>query len=380
MNTSPPLVSVGIPTFNRAKKLAKCLESVLQQTYHNIEIIVSDNMSSDATPDVCYEFEHRDRGVKIFRQSKNIGSIPNFNFVRDKSKGEYFMWLGDDDWIDPDFIQSCVIFLENNLDYIAAGGRTIYYRENSLKFDGVTLSIKSKEPGVRMLDIMEQIVDAGTFYSLYRVKLAKEISFLNAWGADYYFLCEAAYYGKIETLVDVSCHRIDNSHLRSINETILTEDNSMQAGQDQDPYGTIASVLFWRIAVNSKTFSQLQDWDLLLVACRIVDVVSERWTITGQVDLLQIAINSLFEQDLLSEFKRLRTLILIEWLKVSNGNDPGNWGQMSPVLDVFTKLGFSRNDTNPEERILLSNLIKSSKSITVPVFKNEVEKVMELFS
>ena len=104
MKCTSPLVSVGIPTFNRANLLVKCLNSVLQQSYENIEVIVSDNMSSDSTPDVCLEFMNQDQRVKTYRQTANIKVVPNFDYVRRKSKGEYFMLLGDDDWIDTEFI------------------------------------------------------------------------------------------------------------------------------------------------------------------------------------------------------------------------------------------------------------------------------------
>ena len=148
MNNGSPLVSIGIPTFNGAGNLVKCLESVLQQTYNNIEVIVSDNMSSDTTPEVCREFECQDRRVRTYRQSKNIEGVPNFEFVRKKAQGKLFMLLWDYDWIDPGLIQSCVQFLEDNPDHITAGGRTFYYREDGVKFEGIPLSIQSNNPGV----------------------------------------------------------------------------------------------------------------------------------------------------------------------------------------------------------------------------------------
>ena len=188
MNYIPPLVSIGIPTFNRSDTLVKCLESVLRQTYKNIEVIVSDNSSSDSTPDVCQEFENRDSRVKTWRQASNIGGNPNFDFVRKKARGIYFMLLGDDDWIDPNLIQSCVQFLESNSDYIAAGGRTFYYREDGVKFEGASLSIGSDTPGIRVLDTISSVIDGGLFYALYRAEPANQIPYIEAWGSDYYFL------------------------------------------------------------------------------------------------------------------------------------------------------------------------------------------------
>ena len=103
----PPLVSIGIPTYNRADGYLKdCIESTIKQTYPAIEIIVSDNFSSDNTPDLVGNID--DDRIRYFRQQKNIGANNNFNFCLNQAKGDYFLLLHDDDLIDPDFIETCM--------------------------------------------------------------------------------------------------------------------------------------------------------------------------------------------------------------------------------------------------------------------------------
>jgi glycosyltransferase involved in cell wall biosynthesis len=104
-----PLVSVGIPTFNRPSGLRRTLEHICKQTYSNLEILVSDNASrSSETEGVVREFEKHDKRIKYFRQSTNIGAIANFRFVLEKASGEYFMWAADDDEWDATFIETCL--------------------------------------------------------------------------------------------------------------------------------------------------------------------------------------------------------------------------------------------------------------------------------
>lgn len=104
-----PLVSVGIPTFNRPSGLRRTLQQICDQTYKNIEIIVSDNASLDpATRAVVEEFATRDHRIKPFHQLKNIGANENFRFVLRQASGDYFMWAADDDEWNPAFIESCV--------------------------------------------------------------------------------------------------------------------------------------------------------------------------------------------------------------------------------------------------------------------------------
>ena len=102
-----PLVSVGIPTYNRPDGLRNCLDAIIKQTYRNLEIIVSDNATpNNRTENVVREFTQIDSRVKYFRQNENKGAIYNFQFVLDKSTGDYFMWAADDDYRAPTYVES----------------------------------------------------------------------------------------------------------------------------------------------------------------------------------------------------------------------------------------------------------------------------------
>ena len=104
-----PLVSIGIPTYNRATTLRRALKSILEQTYQNLEIIVSDNCSPDTeTKNIVQEFMIKDSRIKYFRQEKNLGLFYNTKFVFDVAHGEYFAWLCDDDERQPKFIEACL--------------------------------------------------------------------------------------------------------------------------------------------------------------------------------------------------------------------------------------------------------------------------------
>jgi glycosyltransferase involved in cell wall biosynthesis len=104
-----PLVSVGIPTFNRPDGLRRTLRLICNQTYPNLEILVSDNASPGSeTEEVVRDFATTDERIKYFRQPENIGAIANFRFVLAEASGDYFMWAADDDEWDPRFIETCV--------------------------------------------------------------------------------------------------------------------------------------------------------------------------------------------------------------------------------------------------------------------------------
>lgn len=132
-----PLVSIGLPVYNRSEYLEDCLNSFISQTYQNIEIIISDNCSPNKEViKIIKEYAKKDKRIKHFRQKENIQAWPNALFVLKQSKGEFFVWIGDDDKISPDFIEKCISeFLKNpELDMVFSGYEAVS-RQNSFFAD-----------------------------------------------------------------------------------------------------------------------------------------------------------------------------------------------------------------------------------------------------
>jgi glycosyltransferase involved in cell wall biosynthesis len=125
MSSPHPLVTIGITTYNRADYLKQALQSATAQTYPNLEVIVSDNCSTDTTGAVIEGFA--DPRIRYVRQAVNIGPQNNYNFCLSQARGAYFLLLHDDDLIDPDFIDVCVDAVNGNttVGIIRTGTRLI---------------------------------------------------------------------------------------------------------------------------------------------------------------------------------------------------------------------------------------------------------------
>lgn len=124
-------MTIAIPTYNRADNfLRDCLESVLNQTYNNLEIIVSDNDSQDNTEEVVLGYN--DQRIRYIKQQENLGPIKNTNYCLEAATGTYFQMLHDDDMIDPEFIEKCMEAAEYKADkgIIIAGARQIDEKGN----------------------------------------------------------------------------------------------------------------------------------------------------------------------------------------------------------------------------------------------------------
>jgi len=111
-----PLITVGIPSYNHAKFLTKCLKSVINQTYSNLEVIVVDNYSTDDTDGILSGFkDHRISIVKV----NNEGSIGmSRNTILNKSRGEWIAFLDSDDWWTEDKLEKCANYFQVGIDLI----------------------------------------------------------------------------------------------------------------------------------------------------------------------------------------------------------------------------------------------------------------------
>src|SRR5919199_5421053 len=141
VDSGSPLVSVGIPTYNRREMLKRAVESVLAQDYTNFEVVISDNASTDGTQALCEDLCLRDERVHYFRQSTNKGPIANFNEVFRRSHGELFMYLGDDDWLDPSYLSQCVSTLLKQPELALVSGVWNWCRDQALIKENIRMNL-----------------------------------------------------------------------------------------------------------------------------------------------------------------------------------------------------------------------------------------------
>ena len=108
---SEPLVTIGIPAFQKERHLRATLDAALAQTHRHLEVLVADNASTDATRAIAADYAARDARVRIVHHRRNLGSRRNFNVVFELAQGDFFVWgRGHDVW-HPDFVAAAVELL-----------------------------------------------------------------------------------------------------------------------------------------------------------------------------------------------------------------------------------------------------------------------------
>ena len=210
MKESQPIVSVGIFVFNEVKFIEEAIVSVINQTYQNLEIIVSDNCSTDGTIEIIERYAQRDPRIKFYRQEQNIGAHENFKFVLHKSTGEYFMWMGGHDIILPSLVERAVsVFKINNKSVL------VYSDSEFINHEGLTIS-KSANSNIdnynlsrtdRLKNLINNIGYCTPVYGLFKKSVLKNIPIYHMVGNDNLILFYAAYLGEISQLSSVLYQR-----------------------------------------------------------------------------------------------------------------------------------------------------------------------------
>jgi len=121
MNTQP-LVTVGMPIRNGGEFLDAALNSILSQTYKNLQVLVSDNCSNDQTAATIEKYRQRDPRLVLVRQQEPLKAVDNFWFVLGRAEGEFFMWAAHDDVHSTDYVERLVDGLVDDADALLAFG------------------------------------------------------------------------------------------------------------------------------------------------------------------------------------------------------------------------------------------------------------------
>lgn len=194
-----PLVTIGIPTFNRPKGLEHTLECITNQSYPNLEIVVSDNCSTNPEVlNILKRVSAADSRVKYVVQNENISIVPNFQYLLNNASGKYFMWAADDDSWDKDFIKTTVDIMEQKPEVVLCMTDVDFFFENGeRKHSRLNRGFMQGNLFLRSLNFVKSNTENKYFFcGLYRTALVKNIPFNNSWGGDHLFIYEALTKGK----------------------------------------------------------------------------------------------------------------------------------------------------------------------------------------
>lgn len=130
MSEHGPKLSIGMPVYNGEAHISQALDSLLEQSFTDFEIIISDNASTDRTQQICREYQKRDSRIKYFEQEHNFGAVANYNAVFELASGEYFKWAACNDTCLPEMLSECIDVLDRNADVVLCYPKTMLIDES----------------------------------------------------------------------------------------------------------------------------------------------------------------------------------------------------------------------------------------------------------
>jgi glycosyltransferase involved in cell wall biosynthesis len=214
MPSSNPLVSVGLPVRNGVDRVEEVVERVLSQDHQNLELVISDNASSDETEKVCRRLASADPRIVYHRQAENVGLLNNFIATMRMATGEYFRWVGDDDYLAPNSLSRCLAAFARDDRLILVTAQVAFVGEDgtvrTAAYDGTALA--SDDPVERFAEMLrllnESYLVLDPIGALMRRKAIVPIPRRNMLREDQIFAAQMALAGPWGHVPDVLTRRV----------------------------------------------------------------------------------------------------------------------------------------------------------------------------
>jgi glycosyltransferase involved in cell wall biosynthesis len=195
-----PTVSVGMPVYNGERYLAGAVDSILGQSFEDLELIISDNGSTDGTQEIARQYLRNDDRVRYVRVESNRGAMWNFNEVFNQARGTFFKPAAHDDLHEPGFLERCLeTFREAPSSVVLVYPRTRLIDEN----DQVTgdyedgLDLRSNNPAERLRQYLDNVSMVNALFGVHRRRtFASTRRFQSFVSADVVLLAELAMRGE----------------------------------------------------------------------------------------------------------------------------------------------------------------------------------------
>jgi len=198
-----PLLSVGMPVYNSEDCIGRAIESLLEQAYPNLEIVISDNCSTDKTREICLKYAAADNRIRYHRNMIDIGKEPNFLRVLELATGEYFLWNCGDDDRPAGSLEALMKAMLRSPQAVMAHGPVIAKAIRSTTILPNRMDLMTQDPSGRVKRYVGNVEHNAIQYALYKTSALKR-AFLttdfmrNQYGHDFLLCMQMCLLGPVE--------------------------------------------------------------------------------------------------------------------------------------------------------------------------------------
>lgn len=193
-----PRLTVGMPVYNGEEFIGEALDAVLAQTYTDFELLIADNASDDATPDIIAEYAAADPRIRHVRHDRNLGSAGNHNHLLHAADTELFKWAAADDLHAPTHFERSIALLDERPELVGAHTRTMRIDEHSrlIKPETYRLHTDGPSPHVRFRNVIAKPHSCFSCFGVFRTEMIQQTAGMQPYpGSDRVFLAEVALRG-----------------------------------------------------------------------------------------------------------------------------------------------------------------------------------------
>lgn len=213
-----PRVSIGLPVYNGAAYLEQSIRSVLDQTYTDLELIISDNASTDGTVAIIERLAAKDARIVFLQNDENRGAAWNYNAVFTAATGEFFRWHAHDDWFEPGLIAALVVALDSNPDAVLAHSWTRFVDDDGafIREFHDDLGATDARPRRRLAEIVRRLTFCNAVFGLIRRTTLADTALIASFpGSDVSLLYELAVRGQFKVVPELLYVRRPGNSIKS---------------------------------------------------------------------------------------------------------------------------------------------------------------------
>jgi glycosyltransferase involved in cell wall biosynthesis len=302
-----PTVSVAVVLSGAPDQVERAVRAALEQTYPTLEVVLCDGELSQETREFAERMAALDTRVRIHRGHRKTGFVDTCLTGWQAARGDYFMWLDAQSWIEPRYVERGIDFLENNLTHALVAGTTFRSGKNLDEVASGPSSVAYEDPTRRVELLLTNMSGGEAWYGLHRRAALPAMMLHNGLGFYYAWLFSVAWRGKIAAAPEMRLYR----------ERLLDEcdasDEVVRLGvgnfQATDRWLSVAALLFCNIAFFDDAMNGLPFLERVRLAAAAADAIKSRHRILDEGMMISFASRLFTSGHVVEHFREMRTAL-----------------------------------------------------------------------
>jgi len=213
-----PRVTIGLPVYNGERYLRESIDSVLGQTFGDLELLVADNASTDGTLDLVHDYARADSRVRVLHSDRNQGAAWNYNRLVGEAHGELFRWHAHDDSLLPTAIERCVAALDADPGAVLAHTWTRFVDDDGAPVRDFVddLHVEAPSPARRLRATIEHLSYCNVVFGVVRRDVLARTALIAPFvGSDVALIYELSLHGRFAVVPEFLFVRRPGNSVRS---------------------------------------------------------------------------------------------------------------------------------------------------------------------